>query len=558
MIGVAIKLWSSEFDKASDEFKTSDSVVYLCHDIKTPDILYLSTVINHLVGDDSLDEVFNKHVPRVKDDVEEEEIVSAVMKEEEENRDEDYENNSVGEEKAENYSDSENDEEVKTLKIKRETDEDYEDNEDFNDYEDCEYEDEGQPKRKRPKRDLSNNYLLPKDLLPENHHREKTRTVHKNKGQGKWSFKSACKNCGLDSNDTTHFKFIEHLLECNPDQMSEIERRHIPKVLLPKGHKYQRERKEKSDKKWNVRMPRGTYSCDQCPAVFQNHSTFVKHLERHQLSKSSGNSETVYRCKICDLAFEQKGTFQSHMKRHEKAFQCDICQLKFSQEGSLKNHIISNHTTFPKDCKVCGQYCQTRAEFLKHMKSVHEKGEELPCAECGKLYPDKAAVTRHIYNAHKRKEKVKCEVCGKEFSGESYLQVHMSVHTGEYKFHCDECGKGFNKKKLLVACKNDHAGIFSFQCDKCDYKTNHENLFKAHYPIHSDVKSIICPLCGKTFTNIGRLGDHLRKVHKTTMLQAEIETRTSRFGVPMTDEDIEKTKEKFLKVSKISDTYKSR
>ena len=66
MYGVAIKLWSSEFDKASDEYKVADSVVYLCHDIKTPDILYLSTVINHLVGDDSLDELFRKLCPVAK------------------------------------------------------------------------------------------------------------------------------------------------------------------------------------------------------------------------------------------------------------------------------------------------------------------------------------------------------------------------------------------------------------------------------------------------------------------------------------------------------------
>ena len=66
MYGLAIKIWSSEFDKSSEEFKTIDSVVYLCHDIVHKDIIYLSTVINHVVGDDSLDNVFKKHIPIVK------------------------------------------------------------------------------------------------------------------------------------------------------------------------------------------------------------------------------------------------------------------------------------------------------------------------------------------------------------------------------------------------------------------------------------------------------------------------------------------------------------
>ena len=67
MIGVAIKLLSSEFDSVSNDFKTSNSVVYLCHDIKTPDILHLSTIINHFVRDDSLEKVFNHYLPVEKE-----------------------------------------------------------------------------------------------------------------------------------------------------------------------------------------------------------------------------------------------------------------------------------------------------------------------------------------------------------------------------------------------------------------------------------------------------------------------------------------------------------
>ena len=60
MHGLAIKLWISEFDNEADEFRTLDSVVYLAHDISHSDILYLSSVISHLVGDDSLEELFRQ------------------------------------------------------------------------------------------------------------------------------------------------------------------------------------------------------------------------------------------------------------------------------------------------------------------------------------------------------------------------------------------------------------------------------------------------------------------------------------------------------------------
>merc|ERR1712012_849138 len=66
MYGLAIKIWSSDFDKHSGNFNITDSVVYLCHDIVHKDIIYLSTVINHIVGDDSLENIFKKHIPIIK------------------------------------------------------------------------------------------------------------------------------------------------------------------------------------------------------------------------------------------------------------------------------------------------------------------------------------------------------------------------------------------------------------------------------------------------------------------------------------------------------------
>ena len=64
--GIAIKLWSSHFDKESDTLKTDDSVVYVFGETSAEDILYVSNVVNHLTGDESLDALFRKLAPNIK------------------------------------------------------------------------------------------------------------------------------------------------------------------------------------------------------------------------------------------------------------------------------------------------------------------------------------------------------------------------------------------------------------------------------------------------------------------------------------------------------------
>ena len=66
LVGISVKLWSSEYDPSNSEFLTSDSVVYVFQDRSQEDILYISSVVKHLTGDDSLDEIFNQNLPSVK------------------------------------------------------------------------------------------------------------------------------------------------------------------------------------------------------------------------------------------------------------------------------------------------------------------------------------------------------------------------------------------------------------------------------------------------------------------------------------------------------------
>ena len=110
----------------------------------------------------------------------------------------------------------------------------------------------------------------------------------------------------------------------------------------------------------------------------------------------------------------------------------------------------------------------------------------------------------------------------------------------------------------MLDCKNTHAGIFKFHCTHCDYKTNKTKAFKNHVTIHSSEKPFICPLCNHPSNTTTNLNNHIKKVHKITLCQAEMIAKKNRFGVSMTEEDLETNRLKLERVEKVLDTMKLR
>ena len=64
--GISIKLWSSQYDANSNEFLAENSVAYVFQDRALEDMMYISTIVKHLVGDDSLDTIINNNIPQTQ------------------------------------------------------------------------------------------------------------------------------------------------------------------------------------------------------------------------------------------------------------------------------------------------------------------------------------------------------------------------------------------------------------------------------------------------------------------------------------------------------------
>ena len=149
------------------------------------------------------------------------------------------------------------------------------------------------------------------------------------------------------------------------------------------------------------------------------------------------------RCAKCDLAYATHGMYRLHMQQyHDKALTCEECGKKFTLPNSLNKHRLNYHTSFPKTCDDCGQFCATKQEFVVHLANAHGQGIQentVPCEICGKLVKNKYVLKQHVRLVHERKGgEFPCDQCGKIMKSKASLEYHSKVHTGDYAYRYEE------------------------------------------------------------------------------------------------------------------------
>ena len=64
--GISIKLWNTQYNATTNEFSVDNSVAYLFQDRALEDMMYISSIVKHLVGDDSLDTIIKENIPQTQ------------------------------------------------------------------------------------------------------------------------------------------------------------------------------------------------------------------------------------------------------------------------------------------------------------------------------------------------------------------------------------------------------------------------------------------------------------------------------------------------------------
>jgi len=180
-----------------------------------------------------------------------------------------------------------------------------------------------------------------------------------------------------------------------------------------------------------------------------------------------------------------------------------------------------------RKCSYCEKVFSTIWNLTKHMQNTHE-AKSVPCDICGKMIKSSYYLGVHIKNAHGER-RFKCEVsgCVSAFQSKTHLMDHVAaVHENIARYTCSVCGKSHKYKSAQIKCENTHKGKFYYECDLCDKKFQSKDSFDGHKRSHTGEKPYMCPICNIRMSRLNKIKMHIKKVHKLTWQEAEIQTNT--------------------------------
>ncbi|XP_069056639.1 zinc finger protein 235-like isoform X1 [Pleurodeles waltl] len=273
------------------------------------------------------------------------------------------------------------------------------------------------------------------------------------------------------------------------------------------------------------------YECVECKKCFNNSSNLHKHAVIHIGLKP-------FACKLCDQRFRQATHLERHYMVHtkERPFKCTHCQKGFRDSSDLQKHQRVHTGEKPYYCPICMKsfkhHHNARAHRQRHLgggitrlrlpllsstrtnvPSSTKQGKleaMVKCLMCSlELHTHCQVVNHHctlIHNAHQQAKK--CSFCSKLFTTLPGLRRHYLTHPAHKVLTCQICSKNYLQLAQFERHKQTHIELI-FKCLSCEKTFHNSSDLIKHQQEHIRSKIMQCELCGKTFSRMFLLSNHL-------------------------------------------------
>ena len=250
-----------------------------------------------------------------------------------------------------------------------------------------------------------------------------------------------------------------------------------------------------------------TYDCEVCSKQLKN----AKTLRRHRLIHS--RPPRVYDCEHCEIKFTRKSYLIVHRSTHKENTKCDVCSKEskeFKSRSEFNRHVLS-HTGF--ECEHCQKRFH-RQSYLKLHMTIHSDKKPYQCETCQSAFLTKQSLRRHEQTHDEGKiESYTCKICEQKFRTTYFMKLHrMKVHEGITGHPCVDCDKTFDSYRSLVDHRVTHIGDReTFGCDECSVKFFSKQSLRRHLISHGKGPPLYpCDVCEKEFKTSGERARHYR------------------------------------------------
>lgn len=158
-----------------------------------------------------------------------------------------------------------------------------------------------------------------------------------------------------------------------------------------------------------------------------------------------------------------------------------------------------------------------------HMRCRHTEEKPFECDICNKQFSSQSNLRGH-WSIHKEERPYLCSICGQAFKANSNLQKHIMRHLGDKRFSCTTCGKQFVTSTDLRRHYRVHSAEKMFLCDLCPKGFKDGTSLSRHMFCHTGEKNHLCIFCGEAFARKDNCYTHIKKhhCHETDILPAPL------------------------------------